>query len=348
MHMAEASAERIREWVDGEIVGEKGRLIHEVAPLEGAGPHALSFIASGRYLAYLQATRAGIVLVRREWLDSVPAESTAIVVDDPHAALYRVLKELHPEPKRAAALHPTAVIADSAEIGEEVSVGPYAVIGDRVSIGAGTMIGAHAVVAEGCRIGCEVTIHGHAMLYPGVEVGDRSIIHSGARLGKEGFGYIWHDGGHRKVPQVGGCIIEEDVEIGTNVTIDRGSIGNTVVGAGTKIDNLVHLGHNVRLGRHTLLISQVGISGSTTVGDGAILGGQVGVGGHLTIGAGARIGGQAGVTADVPAGETYSGYPARPHREALRAQAGVFKLPRIFERLKRLEEVVFGTGSDKK
>jgi UDP-3-O-[3-hydroxymyristoyl] glucosamine N-acyltransferase len=165
-------------------------------------------------------------------------------------------------------------------------------------------------------------------------------------VGKEGFGFVWHEGGHRRVEQVGKCVLEDDVEIGCNSTVDRGSIGDTVVGAGTKIDNLVHLGHNVRTGRHVIVIAQVGVSGSTSIGDGAVLAGQAGVGGHLDIGAGARVGAQAGVTADIPAGATYSGYPARPHREAMRAQAALFKLPDLMRRIRELEKALpqGGTG----
>jgi UDP-3-O-[3-hydroxymyristoyl] glucosamine N-acyltransferase len=158
------------------------------------------------------------------------------------------------------------------------------------------------------------------------------------RVASDGFGYVFRDGAHQKIPHVGRCIIEDDVEVGANTTIDRGSIDDTVVGAGTKIDNLVHVGHNVRIGRLCLLMAQVGVAGSTRIEDGCVLAGQAGIGGHIVIGKGARIGGQAGVFGSVPAGETWSGYPARPHRDALRAQAAVFKLPAMLRKLERLIE----------
>ncbi|MQA88810.1 MAG: UDP-3-O-(3-hydroxymyristoyl)glucosamine N-acyltransferase [Gemmatimonas sp.] len=339
--MREITSGEVRLLVGGSLKGEEDRVVHQVAPIDRAGPEALSFVASPRYLAYLQATRAGVVLVKAEWLDTVPSATTAIVVEDPHTALQVLLSEVYPEaPSRKPGVHPTAIIEPAASISSEAAVGPYAVIGSDTVIGS-SEIGAHAVIGAGCRIGDEVMIHSHATLYDDVVVGDRAIIHSGARVGRPGFGYVWRDGGHRKVPQVGGCVIEADVEIGANVTIDRGSVGDTVVGTGTKIDNLVQLGHNVQIGRHVLLVSQVGIAGSSTVGDGAVLAGQVGVGGHLSIGAKATVGAQGGVISDVPEGATYSGYPARPHREAMKAQAGLFKLPEILRRLRRLEAALF-------
>jgi UDP-3-O-[3-hydroxymyristoyl] glucosamine N-acyltransferase len=173
-------------------------------------------------------------------------------------------------------------------------------------------------------------------LYSGSRLGERVILHAGVIVGSDGFGYVYRDNQHQRIPHVGRCIIENDVEIGANTTIDRGSISDTVIGAGTKIDNLVQIGHNVRIGRLCLLMAHVGIAGSATIEDGVILAGQAGIGGHLTIGRGARIAGQAGVFGDVPAGETWSGYPARPHKEALRAQAALFKLAKLLRPIERL------------
>ena len=242
-------------------------------------------------------------------------------------------------------IHPTAVIGAGTEVAPSASIGPYAVLGGGTRVGERARIGAQVVVGAECEVGADAVLHPHVTLYDGVVVGARSVVHSGARLGADGFGFVPEGGGLRKVPQVGGCVIGEDVEIGANTTIARGSIGDTTVGAGTKIDNLVQIGHNCRIGRSVVIVSQVGISGSTRVGDGAVLGGQAGIQGHIEIGAGARIGAQSGVTASVAAGATVSGYPARPHREALRVQAAVFGLPRLLQRLKHLEQAVFGRGA---
>ncbi len=343
--MPELRVAEIARLAGGRVLGDPEARIGAVAPLEDAGPGELTFVANPRYLPYLQGTRAAAVLVSAPLAGEAPDRLTRVVVEDAHVALYRVLPALYPPAPPPSGIHPTAVIDPSAEIGSAASVGPFAVIGAGCSVGERTRLGAHVVVGEGSRVGNDCVVHPQVSIYPGVVVGDRCVLHSGARLGREGFGFVWAEDGHRKVPQVGRCILGDDVEVGTNATIDRGSVGDTVVGSGTKIDSLVHLGHNVRVGRHAILVAQVGIAGSARVGDGAVLGGQAGVMGHLTIGAGARIGAQGGVIGDVPAGETYSGYPARPHKEAMRALGALFRLPDLVRRVRELERAVDGRPS---
>ena len=345
--MPELTIAEVARIAEGEVErGDPAATVRGVAPLDEALPHHLSFVAEARYHPYIQASRAGALLVARGAAVELPEGMAAIRVDDPRRALARVLPALHPEPAPAPGVHRTAVIGEGAQVAPSASVGAYAVVGAGTRIGERARIGAQVVVGAGCAIGADAVLHPHVTLYDGVAVGERSIVHSGARLGADGFGFVPEGGGLKKVPQVGGCVIEADVEIGANTTIDRGSIGDTVIGRGTKIDNLVQIGHNCRIGRSVIIVSQVGISGSTKVGDGAVLGGQAGVQGHIEIGAGARVGGQAGVTASVPAGVTVSGYPARPHREAMRIQAAVFGLPRLVERLKALEKAVLGRGAE--
>jgi UDP-3-O-[3-hydroxymyristoyl] glucosamine N-acyltransferase len=176
----------------------------------------------------------------------------------------------------------------------------------------------------------------HVTLYSGSEIGARVVLHSGVRIGSDGFGYVFTGSEHSKIPHVGRCVIGDDVEIGANTTIDRGSIDDTMIGAGTKIDNLVQVGHNVQIGSRCLIMAQVGIAGSARIGDGCVIAGQAGLGGHISVGAGARIGGQSGVFGNVPAGEVWSGYPARPHREALRATGALFKLAGLMKRLEKI------------
>jgi UDP-3-O-[3-hydroxymyristoyl] glucosamine N-acyltransferase len=340
--MPEITVREVARLVGGVPLGDAERVLCGVKPLDEAGPDDLSFVAEPRYHPYIRSSRAGAVLLARDAGVEPPEGMAAVRVDDPRAALARVLEALYPPAPVEAGAHPTAVIGEEAEVDPSAAIGPFAVVGAGAHIGAGARIGAHTVVGRGCRVGAGTVLHPHVTLYDGTVVGERCVVHSGARLGADGFGFVPEASGLRKVPQVGGCRIGDDVEVGANTTIDRGSIGDTVVGDGTKIDNLVQVGHNCRLGRHVVVVSQVGISGSTRVGDGAVLGGQAGVQGHIEIGAGARIGAQSGVTASVPAGATVSGYPARPHREALRVQAAVFGLPKLVERLRALERTVFG------
>jgi UDP-3-O-[3-hydroxymyristoyl] glucosamine N-acyltransferase len=341
--MPEFRARSLAQHVGGELVGDGEFVIRGVAPLESADPGDLSIVANRKYLRYLGDTRATAVLVSQDLARELPDTLTRICVPDVHAALGEIILLLHPPVLPVPGIHPTAILGEDVEIGDSVSIGPYTVVGRGTRLGERVAIGAHVVVGESCRVGADTLLHPHVTLYPRTEVGDRCVVHSGVRLGSDGFGYVWTGGEHRKVPQVGGCRIEDDVEIGANGTIDGGSIGPTVVGQGTKIDNLVQLGHNVRVGNHVLIVAQAGVAGSTSIGDGAVLGGQAGIGGHLRIGPRARVGAQAGVTGDVAAGETVSGYPARPHREAMRAQAALFRLPALLRRILRIERAVFGS-----
>ncbi|HEX7120463.1 MAG TPA: UDP-3-O-(3-hydroxymyristoyl)glucosamine N-acyltransferase [Longimicrobiales bacterium] len=335
-------ASEIARLAGGTLQGGADPDLAGVAPLDRAGPGDLSFLAHPRYATYVEPSAAGAILVGEALAGRVPASRVRIVVDDVHRALAEVLSRLYPERRPEAGVHPTAVVHPEASLGAEVAVGPYAVIERGARVGDRVRIGAHAVVGEACEVADDVVLHAHVTLYPGARIGARSILHSGVRVGVDGFGYVPVDGALRKVPQIGGCRIGADVEIGANTTIDRGSVGATEIGDGVKIDNLVHIGHNVRIGEHSIVVAQVGIAGSTTVGRGVTLAGQVGLSGHLTVGDGATVAAQAGVFGDVPAGAVYSGYPARPHKEALRAQAGLFRLPGVMKRLRALERALFG------
>jgi UDP-3-O-[3-hydroxymyristoyl] glucosamine N-acyltransferase len=316
--------------------GDPQATVTAIAPLDRAEPHHLTFLANAKYAPLLTTSDAGVLLVAPDLADSPGRARARVVVDKPHEAMLSLLGALYPAPSHEPGIHPTAVIGRGASIGDEVAVGPYVVIGEGASIGARVRIDAHAVIGAGVSVGDDCRIFPAVTLYSGTTLGSRVSVHAGARIGSDGFGYVFRGGAHEKIPHVGRCIVESDVEIGANSTIDRGSIDDTVIGAGTKIDNLVHIAHNVRVGRLCLLMAQVGIAGSVRVEDGCILAGQVGVSGHHTIGRGARLAAQAGIFGDIPAGETWSGYPARPHREALRAQAALFKLPRLMRSLERL------------
>ena len=330
------TASAIAELVGGRLAGEPAIQVTGVAPLDRAGPSDLSFLAAQKYAPMFATSNAGVVLVSPE-LSETPGRCPArVIVERPQEALLALLPRFHRVGNREPGVHPTAVLGRGVTLGNDVCVGPYAVIGDGAGLSDQVIVGAHVVVGEGVVIGARSQLYAGVTVYAGTTIGERVTVHAGARLGSDGFGYVQRDGQHLKIPHVGRCIIEDDVEIGANTTIDRGSIDDTVIGAGTKIDNLVQVGHNVRIGKVCLIMAQVGIAGSVRVEDGAMLLGQVGVSGHHTIGQGARLAAQAGVFGDIPAGETWSGYPARPHKEALRAQAALFKLPGLLRRIERL------------
>ncbi|HUF26298.1 MAG TPA: UDP-3-O-(3-hydroxymyristoyl)glucosamine N-acyltransferase [Gemmatimonadaceae bacterium] len=330
------TADDLASAIDGRVIGDGGAAVSAIVPLDRAGPSDIAFLARAEYAPLLAASRAGIVIVSPELAETPGTPRARIVVAKPYEALLELIPRFHAPPGRQPGIDPQARIGHGVLLGRDAAVGPGTVIGDGARIGDRVTIGAHVAIGPGVEIGHDTLLHPHVTLYPGTSLGRRVIVHAGVRLGSDGFGYVWRDGEHRKIPHVGRCIIADDVEIGANSTIDRGSIDDTVIGAGTKIDNLVHVGHNVRIGRLCLLMAQVGIAGSARLEDGSIVAGQAGIGGHVTIGAGARIGGQAGVFGDVPPGESWSGYPARPHKESLRAHAALFRLAPLMRRLEQL------------
>jgi UDP-3-O-[3-hydroxymyristoyl] glucosamine N-acyltransferase len=332
------TAAAIAEAVGGELVGDEGATVSGVAPLDRATPSDLSFLGAAKYAPIFASSQAGIVLVLPE-LAASPGQALArVVVERPQEALLSLLPHFHRMATATPGVHATAVIGAGARLGSNVSIGPYAIIGDDAVIGSGSVVGPHCVIGAGVVLGEQCQLVASVTVYSGSRMGDRVTIHAGVRIGSDGFGYVQRHGQHLKIPHIGRCIIEDDVEIGANTTIDRGSIDDTVIGAGTKIDNLVQIGHNVRIGRCCLIIAQAGIAGSVRIEDGCMILGQVGIAGHHTIGKGARVAAQAGVFGDIPPGETWSGYPARPHKEALRAQAALFKLPSLLRRIERLLE----------
>jgi UDP-3-O-[3-hydroxymyristoyl] glucosamine N-acyltransferase len=332
------TAEAIAALISGELIGDGAVLVSGVAPLDRAEGCHLSILSKAKYQSEFSTTRAGIVLVDPEFRDAPGATRARIVVKQPLEKLLALLPRLYPEQQIRQGIASTARIGRGATFGDRVSIGDYAVVGANAKLGDDVAVGPHSVVGDDVVIGNGSRLWPQVTIYRGATIGARVFVHSGVRIGSDGFGYVFRDGSHEKIPHVGRCIIGDDVEIGANSTIDRGSIDDTVVGKGTKIDNLVHIAHNVRIGEKCLIMAQVGIAGSVTVGDGAILAGQAGISGHLTIGAGARLAAQAGVFGDIPAGETWSGYPARPHRESLRASAALLKLAGMIRRLEKLLE----------
>jgi UDP-3-O-[3-hydroxymyristoyl] glucosamine N-acyltransferase len=330
------TAQAVADLVGGRLLGDGAVLLRTVRALDRAGPDAISLAVSSQYAEQLRACRAGVVLVPAELADAPGGPRTRIVVPDPYGAMVRVMGALFPPAAAGPGIDATARLGLGVRVGHDVSIGPYVVVGRNVALGD------RCVLAEGVSLGDDVTvgedtvIGPRAVLYRETRVGCRVVIKAGAVLGGPGFGYRQDPTGHHRIPHVGGCVIEDEVEIGSNTCVDRGSMSDTVIGRGTKLDNLVHVGHNVQLGERCLAMAGVGIAGSTRIGNDVILAGHVGVTDHLVIGDGARIAAKSAVFGDVPAGASFSGHPARPHRQFLRAQAALYRVAPIITELERL------------
>lgn len=307
------------------------RRISNIAPLDTAGPSDITFLDNSKYLSDAAATRAGACLVGPRFAAAVPAGIAVLEVSHPYPAFVAVTRKLFPDMLRPSSLFstegraPSAQIHATARLEAGVTVDPLAVIGPGAEIGAGTLIGPGAVVGPDVRIGRDCSVGANASVLYAL-IGDRVIVHPGARIGQDGFGYLPSAKGYQKIPQTRRVIIQDDVEIGANATIDRGASRDTVIGEGSKIDNLVQIGHNTRIGRHCVIVSQTGISGSVTVEDFVTMAGQVGVADHLKIGAFAVLGAKSGVMSNVPTKARWGGFPARPAREWLKGVAIVRRM----------------------
>jgi UDP-3-O-[3-hydroxymyristoyl] glucosamine N-acyltransferase len=338
MAAAALTAQAVADLVGGRLLGDGGVLLDAVASLDRAGPNSITFATGSRYRAALASTRADAVLLTEELADVAGGCRARIVVRDPARAMAAVTAALFPPVVVRSTIDPTARLGPGVSLGEGVVVGPWAVLGAGVQLGARTVVGAGVVLEDGVQVGEDCALDAHVVCYAGTLLGNRVKVKAGAVIGGIGFGFHSDRDGHERIPHAGGCRIEDDVEIGANCTIDRGSVDDTVVGAGCKLDNQVHVGHNVRMGRHCLLMGGVMIGGSTRLGHGVIVGGRAGITNQREIGDGARIGAMSPVSQDVPPGGSVSGFVARSHREILRAQAAVARLPRIIDDLERLVE----------
>jgi UDP-3-O-[3-hydroxymyristoyl] glucosamine N-acyltransferase len=328
----------LAELVGGRVEGDPEREVEAVRPLDTAGPRDLSFLNHPRYRSQALAGAAGALLVGRDFPPELAAKAPLLVVDDPSFALSRLLAHIAPSAPLEAGAHPTAVLAPDCEVDPTAHIGPYAVIGAGSRIGAGAAVHAHAVVGRGCTVADGAVLHPHVVLYDNTEIGPGSVVHAGAVLGSDGFGYATRRGVHHKVPQVGRVIVEGDVEIGANSTIDRATLGETRIGAGTKIDNLVQVGHNVQVGEHCILCGQAGIAGSARLADHVVLAGQAGVAGHIDLGAGAQVAAKSAALGPVAAGAQVAGIPAVEMRRWKRQIVLVARLEEMSRRLRELEK----------
>ena len=325
--------------LNGEIIGPPHADDIEITGVSGlkeAQEQDITFISAQRYIKDLSGCRASCVIVKETISD---LSITQLKVSNPYLAFAKLLEHFYVKPQKPTGISKDAVVSDAVKLAKDVSIFPFSYISDGVSLGSGTVIYPHVFIGENAAIGEKCIIYPNVTLREGVKVGNGVVIHSGSVIGSDGFGYVFDKGRHHKIPQVGGVIIEDDVEIGSNVSIDRATTGNTIIGKGTKIDNLVQIAHNVKIGNNSIIIAQAGIGGSTEIGDFVTIAGQVGVADHAKIDSGTMIVGQSGVMGHLTKG-VYSGTLAIPHRDWLKAQAIFAKLPELNKKIRELEEKI--------
>ncbi len=332
------TAREIADLVGGTVVGDPGRTVRGANALDAADDGDLCFVRAPRYYPILRASRAAVALTA-EPVEGVSA--TCVVVKNPESAFLRVLRHMlaHMPGKDVVpeGIHPTAWVHPDARLGEGVSVGPFACVEAGAEIGTGTRLGAGVYIGGDARVGQGGLLYPHVAVMERVHIGDRCVLHPGARIGGDGFGFVPWDGHWEKVPQTGTVIIGDDVEIGCNTTVDRATFGATRIGSGTKIDNLVQIGHNVEIGEHCVIAGMVGISGSVKIGNHVRIGAAAGIAGHITIGDGASIGARSGVAHSVPPGGAVSGFPAVEHSLSRRIMVSQARLPELLRRVKDIE-----------
>ena len=324
--------------VGGRVIGDDNPLIRRVASLESAGEGEIAYVEDEKFFAAAGKTSASCVITPENAEINAPCR---IEVKQPKLAFALIAEQLHPPKKRDPEIHSTAIIASSADIALEVFIGAFVCVGENSSIGSGTQIRAGAKIGDQVRIGNDCVIHPNVFLEDGVTIGDRVILHAGVVIGTDGFGYVRDEQSHHKFPQIGTVVIEDDVELGANTCVDRAALGRTRIGRGTKIDNMVHVGHNCDIGERVVIAAQTGISGSVTIEDDCVIGGQVGFGDHIRVLSGAVIGSKAGILpGKIVRPGVWWGIPIQPLAEFKRLNAHISRLPRVREELKELSERV--------
>lgn len=332
------TAEQIAGVLQGEVVGNPQASVQNFAKIEEGEPGCLSFLANMKYAHYLYDTRSSIVLVNRDFEPERPVECTLIKVDNAYEAVAKLLQIYQQTTQKRTGIHPTAVIAETAEVGADCYIGPHAYIGEGVSVGSGCQIYANVVIEEGAQVGNDCLLYPGVSIYHGCQIGNRVTLHSGAVIGADGFGFAPTAEGYDKIPQIGIVIIEDDVEIGANTCVDRSTMGATVVHRGVKLDNMVQIAHNCEVGSHTVMSAQVGLAGSTKIGEWCMCGGQSGFAGHIKIGDHCGIGAQAGVISNLKDGTQVIGTPAIDPSQFFRSSAVFKRLPDMLRDINALKK----------
>jgi UDP-3-O-[3-hydroxymyristoyl] glucosamine N-acyltransferase len=337
----EFDALTIAGFLKGEIEGDPNIKVNTVAKIEEGHPGALSFLANPKYEHYIYTTKSSVVLVNKTFVPSAKIEATLIKVDNAYESFASLLRLVDSARPRKSGVHPTAVIEASATIGADVYIGPYAYIGEKCVVGDGSSIFPHVYIGDNSKIGNKCILNHRVTVYHDCIIGNGCIIHAGSVIGSDGFGFApQSDNEFMKIPQLGNVVLEDNVEIGANVTIDRATMGSTFIRKGVKLDNLIQVGHNVEIGENTVMAAQTGIAGSSKVGRNCMFGGQVGIAGHLTVGDGSRIGAQAGILGNIKEGSTIIGSPSLDHKQFLKAYTVFRKLPELKSQVDNIEKEI--------
>ncbi|HHT29714.1 MULTISPECIES: UDP-3-O-(3-hydroxymyristoyl)glucosamine N-acyltransferase [Petrimonas] len=334
------TAQQIADFLKGEIVGNPDVEVDNFAKIEEGKPRTIAFLSNPKYTHYIYETKADIVLVNRDFTPDKPVSATLIKVPDAYAALAALLELANSLAPVKKGIEEMSFVSPSAKLGENVYVGAFAYIGEHVEIGRDAKIYPQAYIGDNVKIGNNVTIYAGVKIYHGCVIGDNCILHAGAVIGADGFGFSKQEGIYHKIPQIGNVVLEEEVEVGANTTIDRAVMGSTIIRKGVKLDNLIQIAHNCEIGRNTVMAAQVGIAGSAKLGEGCVLGGQVGIGGHITIGSHSQIGAQSGIISNTPEGSEVMGSPAYPVKNFFKSSIIIPKLPDMYRQLNALEKEI--------
>ncbi|QIK54529.1 UDP-3-O-(3-hydroxymyristoyl)glucosamine N-acyltransferase [Dysgonomonas sp. HDW5B] len=334
------TAQQIADFLKGTIEGDPNVQVSNFSKIEEGKPGSLSFLANPKYTNYIYTTDSSIVLVNNDFVADKPVKATLIRVFNAYAGLAMLLDMVEKSKPKKKGIEPMSFVAESAKLGNEIYVGAFAYISENTTIGDNTQVHPQVYIGEGCTIGNNTILYPGVKIYPGSKIGNNCIIHSGAVIGSDGFGFAPEGDIYKKIPQMGIVIIEDDVEIGANTTIDRAVMDATIIRHGVKLDNLIQVAHNVEIGANTVMAAQVGISGSTKVGEHCMIGGQVGLGGHITIGNNANIGAQAGIISNIKDNAQILGSPAIPVKDFFRSSVVFPKLPDMYRQIAQLEKEI--------
>lgn len=334
----EFSAKQIAEYIQGTIIGNENATVHTFAKIEEGIPGAISFLSNPKYTHYIYDTQSSIVLVNKDFIPEKEIKATLIKVDNAYESLAKLLNLYEMSKPKKTGIDPLAYIAPTAKIGKDVYIAPFACVGDGAEIGDNTSLHPHATVGNGAKIGSNCILYPNVTVYHDCRVGNNCILHAGSVVGADGFGFAPSPEGYEKIPQIGIVILEDNVEIGANTCIDRATMGATIIRKGVKLDNLIQIAHNVEVGSHTVMASQVGIAGSTKVGEWCMFGGQVGLAGHIKVGDKVNCGAQSGIANNTKSGSTIMGSPAFEVKSFMRSSAAFKKLPEMYLELNTLKK----------